>query len=153
MNGSDIMTLLTLLNDDIKIAMKSKDKETLAVLRMIKATIQNEEIKKGAPLSSDEELTVLAREMKQRKDSIQEFSKADRQDLVDKTAKEMVIVEKYLPEQLSEDELRSIITEAINTTGASSMQDFGKVMGVVMPQTKGKADGQQVNTLVKELIS
>ena len=153
MNGSDIMTLLNRLNDDIKVAMKAKDKETLSVLRMMKASIQNEEIKKGESLSPDEELTVLSREMKQRKDSLQEFKQANRDDLVDKVSAEITIVEKYLPEQLSEDELRDIVSSAIDETGASSMKDFGKVMGAVMPKTKGKADGQSVNALVKEYLA
>ena len=153
MNGSDIMTLLNRLNDDIKVAMKAKDKETLSVLRMMKASIQNEEIKNGESLSPDEELTVLSREMKQRKDSLQEFKQANRDDLVDKVSAEITIVEKYLPEQLSEDELRDIVSSAIDETGASSMKDFGKVMGVVMPKTKGKADGQSVNALVKEYLA
>jgi len=153
MNGSDIMTLLNRLNNDIKVAMKAKDKETLSVLRMMKASIQNEEIKKGEELSPDEELTVLSREMKQRKDSLQEFKQAKRDDLVDKVSTEIKIVEKYMPEQLSDDELREIVKSAIDEVGASSMKDFGKVMGVVMPKTKGKADGQTVNALVKEYLA
>ncbi|MGX6969369.1 GatB/YqeY domain-containing protein [Vagococcus bubulae] len=147
------MTLLNRLNNDIKVAMKAKDKETLSVLRMMKSSIQNEEIKKGESLSPDEELTVLSREMKQRKDSLQEFKQADRQDLVEKVSGEIKIVERYMPEQLSEDELRDIIQSAVDETGASSMKDFGKVMGVVMPKTKGKADGQKVNALVKESLA
>lgn len=153
MNGSDIMTLLNRLNNDIKVAMKAKDKETLSVLRMMKSSIQNEEIKKGESLSPDEELTVLSREMKQRKDSLQEFNQADRQDLAEKVSGEIKIVERYMPEQLSEDELRNIVQSAIDETGASSMKDFGKVMGVVMPKTKGRADGQKVNSLVKESLA
>ena len=153
MNGSDIMTLLDRLNNDIKVAMKAKDKETLSVLRMMKSSIQNEEIKKGESLSSDEELTVLSREMKQRKDSLQEFKDAKRDDLVEKVFAEIKIVDRYMPEQFSEDELRSIIESAIDETDASSMKDFGKVMGIVMPKTKGKADGQKVNSLVKESLA
>lgn len=153
MNGSDIMTLLNRLNNDIKVAMKAKDKETLSVLRMMKSSIQNEEIKKGESLSPDEELTVLSREMKQRKDSLQEFNQADRQDLAEKVSGEIKIVERYMPEQLTEDELRHIVQSAIDETGASSMSDFGKVMAAVMPKTKGRADGQKVNSLVKESLA
>lgn len=147
------MSLLSRLNDDIKTAMKSKDKDVLSVLRMMKASIQNEEIKSGASLTPDDELTVLSREMKQRKDSLEEFSKADRMDLVEKIEREILIVSKYMPEQLSDDELKSLIQEAVNATGASSMKDFGKVMGAIMPKTKGKADGQKVNAFVKEQLS
>ncbi|MFW7431909.1 GatB/YqeY domain-containing protein [Vagococcus carniphilus] len=147
------MSLLETLNDDIKVAMKSKDKEALAILRMIKTSIQNEQINKGEDLSPDEELALVSREMKQRKESLSEFEKAGRSDLVEQASFGISIVARYLPEQLSDEELKSIITEAIASVDATSMKDFGKVMGVVMPKTKGKADGQKINALVKELIS
>ena len=147
------MSLLTTLNEDMKQAMRAKDKETLQVIRMLKASIQNEQIKKGQDLNDEEELTVLSREMKQRRDSLTEFEKADRTDLADKVKKEIVIVEKYLPAQLNEDEIRVIVTEAITATGATSPKEFGKVMGAVMPKVKGKADGNQVNAIVKELLN
>ncbi|TFI64147.1 aspartyl-tRNA amidotransferase [Carnobacterium divergens] len=147
------MSLLTTLNEDMKTAMKAKDKETLTVIRMLKASLQNEQIKTGKELSEDEELTILAREMKQRRDSLAEFKNADREDLVEKTEAEIVIVEKYLPKQLSETGIKAIVTEAIATVEASSMKDFGKVMGAVMPKTKGIADGNVVNRIVKESLS
>lgn len=146
------MTLLSTLNDDMKTAMKAKDKETLQVIRMLKASIQNEQIKKGADLNEEEELTVLSREMKQRRDSLTEFEKVDRTDLAEKVKGEIAIVEKYLPAQLDEAEIRQIVAGAIEKTGASSPKEFGKVMGAVMPQVKGKADGNQVNAIVKELL-
>ncbi|KPG69940.1 GatB/YqeY domain-containing protein [Enterococcus sp. RIT-PI-f] len=146
------MTLLSTLNDDMKTAMKAKDKDTLQVIRMLKASIQNEQIKKGAALDDEEELTVLAREMKQRRDSLHEFEKADRDDLAEKVKVEITIVEKYLPAQLDEAEIRQIVAGAIEKTGATSAKEFGKVMGAVMPQVKGKADGSQVNAIVKELL-
>ena len=147
------MSLLTTLNEDMKQAMRAKDKETLQVIRMLKASIQNEQIKKGQDLNEEEELTVLSREMKQRRDSLTEFEKADRTDLADKVKKEIVIVENYLPAQLSEEEIRAIVQEAITKTGATSPKEFGKVMGAVMPKVKGKADGNQVNAVVKELLN
>lgn len=146
------MSLLTTLNEDMKQAMRAKDKESLQVIRMLKASIQNEQIKKGQELDDEEELTVLSREMKQRRDSLTEFEKADRTDLADKVKKEIVIVEKYLPAQFSEAEIRAIVQEAITKTGATSSKEFGKVMGAVMPKVKGKADGNQVNAIVKELL-
>ena len=146
------MSLLTTLNDDIKTAMKAKDKDSLAVLRMLKSGIQNEQIKVGRDLNGDEELTVLSREIKQRKDSLQEFERAGREDLVDKTKIEIAVVEKYLPEQLSDDDIRRIVSAAIQQTGAASQADFGKVMGLVMPQVKGKAEGALVNAIVKESL-
>lgn len=147
------MSLLSTLNDDMKTAMKAKDKDTLQVVRMLKASIQNEQIKAGHDLNEDEELTVLSREMKQRRDALSEFEQAGRDDLVEKVKVEIAIVEKYLPAQLSEAELREIIQNAISQVNASSAKEFGKVMGVVMPQVKGKADGNQVNAIVKELLN
>ncbi|MBO0423546.1 aspartyl-tRNA amidotransferase [Enterococcus plantarum] len=146
------MSLLTILNDDIKAAMKSKDKETLSVLRMLKAAIQNEQIKTGRDLNGEEELTVLSREMKQRRDSLSEFENAERDDLADKVKIEIAIVEKYMPKQLSDEEIRQIVQTAIDQTEASSSKEFGKVMSAVMPKVKGKADGNQVNAIVKELL-
>ena len=146
------MSLLSRLNDDMKTAMKAKDKESLQVIRMIKSSIQNEQIKEGHDLTEDEELTVLSREMKQRRDSLHEFEEAGRDDLAEKVKSEIVIVEKYMPEQLSEDDIRQLVQEAITQTGASSVKEFGKVMGAIMPKVKGKADGNQVNAIVKELL-
>ncbi|SFH59024.1 GatB/YqeY domain-containing protein [Pisciglobus halotolerans] len=147
------MSLLTTVNEDIKTAMKARDKETLAVLRMIKSSLQNEEIKKGSALNEEEELTVLSREMKQRRESLTEFKSAGRDDLVEKLEKEIAIVERYLPKQLSEDELRAIVKKTADRVQASSMKDFGKVMGAVMSEIKGQADGNEVNRLVKEQLS
>lgn len=143
------MSLLAELNEDIKTAMKSRDKERLSVLRMIKSSLLNEEIAKGSELNSDEELTVLAREKKQRNESLEEFTKADRQDLVSKLEHEIVIVDEYLPQQLSQEEVAALVKEAVQQTGASSMADMGKVMGALMPKVKGKADGNIVSSLVK----
>ncbi|MFC0233186.1 GatB/YqeY domain-containing protein [Vagococcus entomophilus] len=146
------MSLLTWLNEDMKTAMKARDKEKLTVIRMLKSSIQNEQIKLGKELNDEEELTVLSREMKQRKDSLTEFEKANREDLVEKVKAEIAIVEKYMPEQLTQEELTAIITDAIQQTGATSMKEFGKIMGAVMPKVKGKADGSQVNMIAKQLL-
>ncbi|MGY3749437.1 GatB/YqeY domain-containing protein [Vagococcus acidifermentans] len=147
------MSLLTTLNDDMKAAMKAKDKATLTVIRMLKAAVQNEEIKLGKPLDEDGELTILSREMKQRNESLAEFKKAGRDDLVDKINQEILVVEKYLPKQLTDEEIRQLVQDAITKSGAASVKEFGKVMAIVMPQVKGKADGQVVNGIVKELLS
>ncbi|MDT2745037.1 GatB/YqeY domain-containing protein [Enterococcus asini] len=146
------MTLLSTLNTDMKTAMRAKDKERLAVIRMLKASLQNEEIKVGHELNADEELTILSREMKQRRDSLAEFEKAGREDLSEKVKIEIAIVENYLPAQLTDEEIRQIVAQAIADTGATSAKEFGKVMGAVMPKVKGKADGNQVNAIVKELL-
>lgn len=147
------MTLLSTLNDDMKQAMKAKEKDVLQVIRMIKASLQNEQIKLGRELTEEEDLTILAREMKQRRDSLAEFEKAHRDDLVEKVKIEIAIVERYLPAQLTEDEIRQIVFQAIEQTNATSSQSFGPVMGLVMPQVKGKADGALVNAVVKELLN
>ncbi len=152
MIGAGSVTLLSTLNADMKTAMKAKDKERLAVIRMLKASLQNEEIKVGHELNADEELTILSREMKQRRDSLAEFEKAGREDLSEKVKIEIAIVEKYLPAQLSDEEIRQIVAQAIADTNATSPSEFGKVMGAVMPKVKGKADGNQVNAIVKELL-
>ncbi|WP_026906231.1 GatB/YqeY domain-containing protein [Paucisalibacillus globulus] len=148
------MSLMTQLNDDMKQAMKNKDKERLSVIRMVKASLQNESIKLGkSELSEDEDLTILSRELKQRKDSLQEFKSAGREDLVEKLEMEIKIIQEYMPEQLSDEELSAIVQEAIQETGASSKKDMGKVMSAVMPKVKGKADGSKINKLVQEHLN
>lgn len=148
------MSLLERLNNDMKETMKSKEKDKLSVIRMIKASLQNEGIKLGKKeLSEEEELTVLSREVKQRKDSLQEFEKAGREDLVEKIRTELQYVEAYLPKQLSEEELSEIVKETISETGAASKADMGKVMAAIMPKVKGKADGSLVNKLVQQHLS
>ncbi|KRL04309.1 GatB/YqeY domain-containing protein [Liquorilactobacillus oeni] len=146
------MSLLDSLNSDLKIAMKAHDKETLSTVRMLKAAVMNEQIKVGQTLTSDEEVSVLSRELKQRKDSLTEFSQAGRDDLVSGLKKEIKVVERYLPKQLSEQEINQIVKETISQVGASSKADFGKVMGTVMPKVKGRADGKLVNSAVKSLL-
>ncbi|KMK93857.1 GatB/YqeY domain-containing protein [Rossellomorea marisflavi] len=148
------MSLLDRLNDDMKQAMKNKEKGKLSVIRMLKASLQNEAIKFGKQqLSEDEELTVLSREVKQRKDSLQEFQSAGRDDLVEKLQAELTYVEIYMPKQLSEEEVSAIVQETVAEVGASSKADMGRVMGAIMPKVKGKADGALVNKLVLQHLS
>ena len=149
-----MMSLLERLNSDMKQAMKNKEKERLSVIRMLKAAVQNEAIRLGKDgLTNDEELTVLSREVKQRKDSLQEFKNAGRDDLVEKIQNELTYVNAYLPEQLSEDELREIVQQTIEEVRAASKADIGKVMGAVMPKVKGKADGSIVRNIVQQQLS
>lgn len=147
------MSLLERLNEDMKQAMKNKEKEKLSVIRMLKASLQNEAIKLGKDLSEEDELTILSREVKQRKDSLQEFRNAGREDLVEKIQTELTYVDIYLPEQLSEDELTTIVLETIKEVGATSKADMGKVMSAIMPKVKGKADGSTVNNIVKQQLA
>ncbi|KIL44453.1 GatB/YqeY domain-containing protein [Jeotgalibacillus soli] len=148
------MSLLERLNQDMKIAMKNKEKDKLSVIRMVKASLQNEAIKLGKQdLAEDEALTVLSRELKQRKDSFQEFKKAGRDDLADKLVSEIALIETYMPRQLTDEELSQIVAETIEEVQASTKADMGKVMNAVMPKVKGKADGGRVNALVQQQLS
>lgn len=137
----------------MKQAMKNKEKDKLSVIRMIKASVQNETIKLGHDLSEEDELTVLSRELKQRKDSLHEFEKAGREDLVEKTRTELTFVELYMPKQFSEEELSEIVMSTISEVGANSKAEMGKVMAAIMPKVKGKADGSLVNKLVQQHLS
>jgi len=137
------LSLLERLNEDMKQAMKNKEKEKLSVIRMLKAAMQNEAIKLGRQtLSEEEELTVLSREVKQRKDSLHEFQKANRDDLAEKVQNELAFVDIYMPEQLTDEEVEALVKQAISESGASSKVDMGKVMGILMPKVKGKAVGR-----------
>ncbi|KGA98443.1 hypothetical protein AJ85_02670 [Alkalihalobacillus alcalophilus ATCC 27647 = CGMCC 1.3604] len=147
------MSLLERLNTDMKNAMKNKDKLKLSVIRMVKASLQNEQIKVGHELTDDDSLTVLNRELKQRRDSLHEFEQADREDLASKIRDEIAVLEIYMPEQLSEEDLNQIVVDTIAEVGASSKADMGKVMGALMPKVKGKADGGLVNRLVQQHLS
>lgn len=147
------MSLLGQLNQDMKDAMRAKDKARLSVIRMVKAAIQNESIKKGDELDSEEELTVLSREFKQRKESLGEFESAGREDLVAGLNVELKVIEEYLPTQLTEEEILAIVEEVIAETGATSKVDFGKVMKVILPKVKGKADGSVISKLLQQKLS
>ncbi|MDV2883974.1 GatB/YqeY domain-containing protein [Alkalihalophilus pseudofirmus] len=147
------MNLLERLNVDMKNAMKNKDKQKLSVIRMVKSSLQNEQIKLGRELTDDDSLTVLNRELKQRKDSLHEFEQANREDLASKLRDEIAVLEDYMPEQLSEDEVSEIVKETMAEVGASTKADMGKVMGAIMPKVKGKADGGLVNRLVQQHLS
>lgn len=148
------LTLLDKLNEDMKQAMRDKEKEKLSVIRMLKAALQNEAIHQGVKdLTPDDEVTVISRELKQRRDSLAEFDKAGRSDLSDKVRSEIVIVEDYAPKQLTPEELENIVKATIEEVGVSSKADFGKVMSAIMPKVKGKADGGAVNQFVKKYLS
>lgn len=147
------MNLLKKLTADMIAAMKAGDKDTLKVVRMLKAAVQNEKIELGHDLSENDEIAVLSREYKQRKESLEEFEKAGREDLVEQTKKELAVVKKYMPKQLSADEVKKTVQDTISSLGANSMKDFGKVMGAVMPKLKGKADGKLINQTVKEQLN
>lgn len=152
------MAIKQQINDDIKTSMKSGDKVRLGTLRMLKAKIQQVELElrseKGRDYEIDDEEAVqaLSSYAKQRRDSVESYEKAGRDDLAAKERAEIEVVHAYLPKQLSEDEIREVVREAVAEAGATSARDMGAVMKIVMPRLKGKADGKTVNTMVRDLL-
>lgn len=144
------------LQEELKQSMLAKDAVKTSVLRMLLSGINYYEIQKGGAgyQASDEDvLSVIQKEAKQRRDSIEQFKNAGRQELVDKETKELEILQKYLPQQMGEDEIREIVKQTIREIDATSIADMGKIMGALMPKTKGKADGGLVSKIVKEELS
>ncbi|MBI2032921.1 MAG: GatB/YqeY domain-containing protein [Candidatus Levybacteria bacterium] len=144
------------LQEELKKAMFAKDEVKKSTLRMLLSAIGYYEINKGgAGYEANEEdvQTVIQKEVKQRKDSIEQFTSGGRQELADKETKELEILQTYIPAQMGEVEIKTLVKEAISQTGATSMQDMGKVMGALMPKTKGKADGSLVSKIVKEALT
>ena len=146
------MSLSEQIMSDMKEAMKARDKVRLNTVRMIKSALMNEKIKAGHDLTAEEELTVLSREKKQREESIEEFTKANRKDLADETKQELAIVESYLPKQMTQEELNQAVSSAIAEVTAQGKSDFGKVMKVLMPKIKGKADGKAASDVVRKQL-
>ncbi|MFC3745447.1 GatB/YqeY domain-containing protein [Paenibacillus sp. GCM10012306] len=146
------MNLSDRLNEDMKQAMKSKDKFTLSTIRMVRSTIKYLEIDLKRTLDDSEVLDILSREIKQRKDALQEFETAGRDELAASTKAEIEIIIKYLPEQLSEEEIKVIVQQTIQETGASSKSEMGKLMSALMPKVKGRADGKLVNQVVQQFL-
>lgn len=147
------MTLKEKINADLLTAMKAKEEVKLSVLRMLKAEIMKFEVAGDKKIEANDEnvLLIIGKGVKQRKDSVEAYKKGGREDLAVKEEAEMKILQSYLPAQMSEEELKTLISRAISQTGAT-VKDFGKVMGTVMAQAKGKADGGTVTRLVKEML-
>lgn len=144
------MSLSARLNEDMKAAMRNQDKFRLSVIRMLRAAVKNAEIERKQELSDEQVEEILGRELKQRKDSLPEFEKAGRQDLVEQVKAEIEIIAGYLPEPLSEAEITALVQQVIREVGASSKADMGKVMAALMPRVKGRADGRLVNRIVQQ---
>ena len=147
------MALTDKIKDDFVDALKTKNVSKLSVLRMLKSALHNYQIAEKKELSDNDVIKIVQKEIKQRKDSIATFETGGRAELAEKEKKEIEILSKYMPQQLSGDELTKIVQAAIAETGASGPADIGKVIGRVMPQVAGRADGGQVSTKVKEFIS
>lgn len=147
------MSLKQVLLDDLKAAMKEKDNIKKNVITMVRAGILQIEKDKKIELDDEGVLEVIAKAVKQRKDSIPDYERGDRPDLVENLKKEIEILMTYLPQQLSEDELDSIVAHTIYEVGAQSAKDMGRVMKALMPKVKGRADGRLVNELVKKHLN
>ena len=146
------MSLMEKLTADMKEAMKQGEKERLSVIRLVRSAVRQAEIDGKKTLSDDEIIGVITKEVKMRRDSIEEFERGGRSDLVEKTQAEIAILMPYLPAQLSPDEVRQLVETAVAEVGATTAKDMGKVMGVLMPRVKGRADGKLVNEIVRSLL-
>lgn len=148
------MSLQERINEDLKVYMKSKDTFKLVVVRMVKGAVQLEKINlKREELSDDEIIKLISKQIKMRKDSIAEFTKAGRLDLVQQNEKEIDVLKEYMPEEMSEEEVINIINEAISSTGASNIKEMGKVMREVTPKVSGRFDMGRVSSIIKEKLN
>ena len=144
------------IQEDLKAAMIARDEAKLSAIRMLKSAIQYYEIQKGGAgyVATDEDvLDVISIEIKKRRESIEMYKAGGRDDSAASEQKEVDVLQSYMPEQMSEDEVKSLVEQAVNETGASTMSDMGKVMGALMPKVKGKADSTLVSNLVREKLS
>ena len=144
------MSLKEKLQEDLKSSMKNKDTVKKSVVTLIRAAIKQHEVDNRVELADDAIIDIISKQLKQRKDSLAEFEKANRDDLVEETKSEIQVLEGYLPQQLSEEELEKIVIETIAEVGATSMKDMGKIMTTIKPKTAGRADGRKINELVKK---
>jgi uncharacterized protein YqeY len=146
------MTLKANILDDMKAAMRAKDKQQLGTIRLLTAAIKQVEVDERRELSNDDIVGIVTKMVKQRKDSTKMYLDAERQDLADQEIYEIGVLKKYLPEQLTDSELEDLIQQAISSTGANGMADMGKVMGILRPQITGRADMGQVSQKIKALL-
>jgi len=147
------LKLIDQIHDDLKKSMKAKDGNRVSVLRFLLSSIKYREIEKKDPLDDDEVLAEITASAKRRRESMEAFTEGGRMDLVEKEGSELAILQEYLPEQLSPDEVRSVVQEVVEAVSATSANDFGKVMKELMPRLRGKADGKLVSEVVREALS
>ncbi len=147
------MSMKDQLMSDLKEAMKAKDVIRKSTITMLRAQIKQFEVDNRADITEEQITDIIAKQVKQKNAAIDEFEKAERTDLVDEAKREIEVLMAYLPEQMTEDEIRALVQESIAEVGASAMKDMGKVMGVLAPKTKGKADNKFVSQVVRELLS
>ena len=146
------MSLMEQLTADMKEAMKQGEKERLSVIRLVRGAVRQAEIDGKKTLTDDEVVSVINKEVKMRRDSIEEFERGNRPDLVAKAQEEIAILMPYLPEQLSEDAVKTLAEAAVAEVGAQTAKDMGKVMGVLMPRVQGRANGKLVQEIVRSLL-
>ena len=147
------MTLKDKLMDDLKQSMKNKEQIRKSVVILIRSAIKQKEVDERVEVSEEDVLAIISKQMKQRKDALEEFKKAQREDLILQTEQEIDILTQYLPKQLTDDELESIIRDIINQIGATTMKDMGKIMGIATPKVQGKADGKRINEIAKKFLN
>jgi len=143
------------IQKDLKTSMFARDEVRTSTLRLLLSSLKNYEIEKGLNYEANDEdvLTIVSREIKRRKEAIESYRNADREEAAAKEEQELKILESYQPEQMGEAEVRKLVGEAISQTGATTLSDMGKVMGALMPKVKGKADGQMISAIVREKLS
>lgn len=144
------MSLKEKLQEDLKSSMKNKDTLRKSVITLVRAAIKQYEVDNRVELGDAEIIDIISKQLKQRNDSLIEFEKAGREDLVEETKSEIQVLKEYLPQQLSEEELEKIVIETTAEVGATSMKDMGKIMASIKPKTAGRADGRKINELVKK---
>jgi len=147
------MSIRQIISDDMKTFMRAKDSARLGAIRLLQAAIKQKEVDERIELNNDQIFSVIQKMLKQRKDSIEAYQKASRQDLIDQEQLEIEVLSKYMPEPLSEEEINQYIEEAIATTGASDMKDMGKVVGILKSKVAGRADMAEVSKLVRQKLS
>jgi len=150
--GGIVMQLKQRLYEDLKKAMKTKDEIRTRTLRLIISSIKTLEVEKMAEATDDDVFRVLSKECRKRVEAIEAYKKGGREDLVNEEQRELEIIKSYMPKQLSEEELRKIVKNAVEETGSSSIKDLGRVMKVLMPRVKGRADGKTVNNIVRQIL-
>lgn len=147
------MSLVDQLNADLKTAMKAQNRVAMETIRSLKKMLRDKEIEKKVDLSEQEQMKVLLSAAKRRRESIESYEQGGRQELADQEKAELKVIEQYLPEQMSQKEITSLVEKVIEETGAFTMRDMGMVMGKIMPQVQGKADGNEVKNIVQQKLS
>lgn len=148
----EVPSLSQRLNEDLKDALRSGDEVRKRTIRMLSASLKNQQIENRAPLDRQQELSVVQKEAKIRRESASEYEKIDRPDLVEQALADLSVLEGYLPDQMSEDEISAIVERAVQSTGATSQRDVGRVMATVLPQVAGRAEGSVVSRLVRHAL-